>query len=139
MSTADVYGPQLVLVTTGRFLDAEPSRVRGVILALTEAMAFLLSPRNADAYKAAFADAFGNTSSAAWEQARRDLERLNRRPLPSLERVQGIQRLMAGDQHDIGKLDLGGVIRDHIVSDLDRTGKIDEVFGRHGLTLTAPE
>jgi hypothetical protein len=70
---------------------------------------------------------------AALSQAHRDLDRLNRPPLPSLERFRGIQRLMATEQPDVAKLNLDSLVQDGIVRDLDRSGMIDRLFARHGL------
>lgn len=135
LSTVEVYGPQLVLATTGQFLRDHGTIVRGVISALIESAAFMSGPVNKETYQAEFAQAFGITTPAGVERAYQDLKDLNRRPFPSRERLVEIQRVMSLNQPDIGRLDLNGVIQDGIVRDLDRRGEIAALYEKYGIAL----
>jgi ABC-type nitrate/sulfonate/bicarbonate transport system substrate-binding protein len=135
MSTVEVYGPQLVLVTTGRFLRDNDAVVSAVLSALIESAAFMSAPSNKGTYQAEFSKAFGITTPAGLEAAYHDLTTLNRRPFPSRERLIEIQRLMGADQPEIGRLDLNGVIQDGIVRELDRRGGIAAIYEKYGVAL----
>jgi ABC-type nitrate/sulfonate/bicarbonate transport system substrate-binding protein len=135
MSTVEIYGPQLVLVTTSRFLRDRESVVRGVVSALIESAAFMSGPSNKGTYQAEFGKAFGITSPAGLEAGFQDLKKLNRRPFPSRERLLEIQGLMSADQPEIGRIDLNGVIQDGIVRELDRSGEIAGLYEKYGVAL----
>jgi hypothetical protein len=135
MSTVEVYGPQLVLATTGQFLREHEAVVSDVVSALIESAAFMSAPRNKGTWQAEFGKAFGITTPAGIEAAYQDLKNLNRRPLPSKERLLGIQGLMGGDQPEIGRLDLNGVVDDVVVRELDRGGKIAALYAQYGVAL----
>jgi ABC-type nitrate/sulfonate/bicarbonate transport system substrate-binding protein len=135
LSTVEVYGPQLVLATTGQFLRDHGAIVSGALSALIESAAFMSAPVNKGTYQAEFAQAFGITTPAGIERGYQDLKNLNRRPFPSRECLVEIQRLMSLNQPEIGRLDLDGVIQDGIVRELDRRGDIAALYEKYGVAL----
>jgi ABC-type nitrate/sulfonate/bicarbonate transport system substrate-binding protein len=135
LSTVEIYGPQLVLATTGRFLRDHVAIVSDVLSALIESAAFMSAAVNKETYQAEFTHAFGITTPASVERAYQDLKNLNRRPFPSRERLVEIQRLMSLNQPEIGRLDLKGIIQEGIVRELDRRGDIAAQYEKYGIAL----
>jgi hypothetical protein len=93
------------------------------------------SPRNKATYRAEFGKAFGITTPAGLDAGYQDLKKLNRRPLPSRERLREIQELMSADQPEIGRLHLNAVIQDSIVRKLDRSGEVAALYAKYGVAL----
>jgi ABC-type nitrate/sulfonate/bicarbonate transport system substrate-binding protein len=131
----EVFGPQLVLATRSKFLRDRQSAVSNVVSALVESCAFMLAPRNREQFQTEFTKAFGVTTPASLDQAYQDLRNLNRLPFPSRDRLLNIQRLMALNQAEIGRLDLSDVIQDGVVHELVQRGDIAAIYEKYGVKL----
>ncbi len=133
MYSVNSYGPQIVLVTTGAYLQQHPDVVEKVAIALVEAMAFSLAPTNKPTVLRTIMKEFDLTDLAAAERGYEDLRDLNRKPYPSVERLRNMQRIMSLHDPKVLSLKVEDLIEDRFVRKLDESGTIDRLYSSYGV------
>jgi ABC-type nitrate/sulfonate/bicarbonate transport system substrate-binding protein len=121
------------LVVQRSFLERRGDALEALLKAEIEAVAFIVAPQNkAAAIKTLIRRM--RISAAAAEEGYVDLLRvLERKPLPSVEGLVNIQRLMKAQNPKIGAVKLDDINDARLVKKLDDSGFIDKVFAAQGM------
>lgn len=133
MSSMNIYGPQIALVTTGAYLQQHPDVVEKVLTALVEAMAFSLAPTNKPTVLKTIMKEFKLTDPTAAERGYQGLRDLNRKPYPTVERLRSIQKVMALHEPKVLSVKVEDLIDDRFVRKLDENGTIDRLYNTYGV------
>ena len=129
----NVYGVQVVLATTGVYLQEHPDVVEKVMTALVEARAFILAPTNKPTVLKTIMKELKLTDPAAGERGYQDLRNLDRKPYPTAERLRSIQKVMALHEPKVLDVKVEDVIDDRFVRKLDENGTIDRLYNTYGV------
>jgi ABC-type nitrate/sulfonate/bicarbonate transport system substrate-binding protein len=117
------------------FLEQRPDAVEGYLKAEIEGAAFAVAPKNKPAVIKMLMRRL-RTDAAAAEDGYFDLLRgVDRKPLPSLEGMRNLQRLLKARNPKIGDLKVEDVIDDRIMRKLDESGFIDRAYAAQGMAL----
>lgn len=131
-SSADLYGAQDALVATRPFLEEHPDIAEAVVAALIEAAAFAQSKIGKPVVVEALKTELSITDDAAAEDGVLQLSRvLNRKPLPSADRLRNMQRIIATVDPKVRLVEVQDLIDDRLVQKLDRSGFIDSTYAAH--------
>jgi ABC-type nitrate/sulfonate/bicarbonate transport system substrate-binding protein len=121
------------LVVQRSFLEQRGDALEALLKAEIEAVAFIVAPKN----KAAAVKTLMRRmkiSAAPAEEGYVDLLRvLERKPLPSVEGLVHVQRLMKAQNPKIGAVNLHELNDARLVKKLDDSGFIDKVFAAQGM------
>lgn len=129
--TQDVYGPQGLLVTTAEYLRRQPDVVERLASALIEAAAFSLAPQNKAAVLRTIMTEYHLTDPAAAERGYVDLNNINRKPYPSLDKLKNLQKVMALHEPRVLALKVDELVDDRFVRKLDESGTIDRLYASY--------
>jgi len=133
LSKANIPFSSQGLVAKSGLLREQRETVESLIKGLLEGIAFCLSPRNKGAVIATIMKRLKINDPAAAEEGYLDvINGIERKPLPTLEGLANIQRLMKLRNPNIEKLKLEDLVDDRILRRLDESGFID------GLAKTYP-
>jgi ABC-type nitrate/sulfonate/bicarbonate transport system substrate-binding protein len=129
LAQANVFFPGLGLAATRTYLDEHASIVEKVITALTESLAFILTPGNKSIVLKTVMKNLRTTEPSLAEEAYQDqLLLLVRKPYPSLDGLRTAQRLMALQNPKIANLKIEDIIDPRFVRKLDESGFIDRLY-----------
>jgi len=122
------------LVVQRSFLQQRGDTLENLLKAEIEAVAYIVAPKNKTASITTMMRRMKiNTASA--EEGYLDLLRvLERRPLPSVESMVHVQRLMKAQNPKIGTVNLEELNDTRLVRKLESSGFIDKAFAAQGLT-----
>ena len=112
--------------------EQHPETVENVLKALIEGLAFVLSPRNKPRVLNTLMKRLKISNPAFAEEGYQDILRdVDRRPHPSVEAVQNIQRVMRMHNPRVGDIKVEDVIDNSFVRRLDETGFIDRLYSSY--------
>lgn len=121
------------LVVQKSFLERRGDALEALLKAEIEAVAFIVAPKNKPAAIKTLMRRM-KINAAAAEEGYVDLLRvLERKPLPSVEGMVNIQRLMKARNPKIGAVKLEDINDARLVKKLDDSGFIDKVFAAQGM------
>jgi ABC-type nitrate/sulfonate/bicarbonate transport system substrate-binding protein len=133
LSKANIPFSSQGLVTKSSTLQEQRETVESLEKGLLEGIAFCLSPRNKPAVIATIMKRLKLNDPTAAEEGYLDvINGIERKPLPTLEGLTNIQRLMKLRNPSIEKLKMEDLVDDRILRRLDESGFID------GLAKTYP-
>lgn len=116
------------LVARGSTLQDQRDMIESVEKGLLEGIAFCLSPRNKPAVIATIMKRLKLNDQAAAEEGYLDvINGVERKPLPVIEGLRNIQRLMKIRNPAIEKLKMEDLVDDRIIRRLDESGFIDNL------------
>jgi len=128
LSKANIPFSSQGLVAKSSLLREQRETVESLIKGLLEGIAFCLSPRNKSAVIGTIMKRLKLNDPAAAEEGYLDvINGIERKPLPTLEGLANIQRLMKLRNASIEKLKLEDLVDDRIPRRLDESGFIDSL------------
>jgi ABC-type nitrate/sulfonate/bicarbonate transport system substrate-binding protein len=123
------------MVVHRSFLQQHGDTAENYLKAEIEGLAFSLAPKNKPVVMKAMMK-YLRTDAAGAEDGYLDLVRgVDRKPLPSLEGLRNVQRLLRLRTPKVGDLKLEDVIDARIARRLDESGFIEKTFAAHGASL----
>ena len=121
------------IVVTGEYLHEQPRVVEGVLQALIEGLAFTVAPVNKSLVLKTLMKKLGVTDPSALEEGYQEiLTSLDRKPYPSLDGMQNIQRLAKLREPRLAKINVESIVDDSLMRRLDSSGFIDRVYRNYG-------
>lgn len=134
MYPANISGVQSALVVTGPYLREHPDVVEKVVAGLLEGFAFSLAPRNEETVRRTMMARMNLSAPAAVESAYRSfLSRANRKPYPSIEAMQNMQRVIGLADRRVLNIKIEELSDDRFVRKLDQSGAIDRLYESYGV------
>lgn len=121
------------LVVQKSFLERRGDALEALLKAEIEAVAFIVAPKNKPAAIKTLMRRMKINAAAAEEGYVELLRVLERKPLPSVEGMVNIQRLMKARNPKIGAVKLEDINDARLVKKLDDSGFIDKVFAAQGM------
>jgi len=123
------------LVVHQSFLRQHPDLTENYLKAEIEGLAFSLAPKNKPTVLKAMMK-YLRTDAAGAEDGYLDLLRgVDRKPLPSVEGLRNVQRLLKLRTPKVGDLKVEDVVDSRIARRLDESGFIDKTFAAYGASL----
>ena len=124
----------MTVVVRKTLVQQQPGVVENLLKAQIEGLAFTLSPR----HKATVLDTIKRRIKVAnldlVEQDFKEIvQEFERKPYPSLDGLNNIQRLLKGQNPKLAQLKVEDAIDDRFVRKLDETGFIDKMYASYGL------
>lgn len=117
------------------FLQQRPDAVEAYLKAEIEGIAFAVAPKNKPAVIKMLMRRL-RTDAAGAEDGYADLLRgVDRRPLPSLEGMRNLQRLLKVRNPKIGDIKIEDVVDERIMRKLNESGFIDRAYAAQGVSL----
>ena len=131
---ANLSGPQFALVVTGAYLRDRPDVVEKVLIALLDGVAFSHAPANKTTVVQTLMKTFRVSDLIAAESAYQDfLQRMLRKPYPSMGSLRDMQRIIALHDAAVLNVRLEDVVDDRLVRKLDEAGVIDRLYAAYGV------
>jgi len=124
----------MTVVVRKTLVQQQPEVVENLLKAQIEGLAYTLSPRN----KATVLDTIKRrikvTNLELVEQDFKEIvQEFERKPYPSLDGLNNIQRLLKGQNSKLAQLKVEDAIDDRFVRKLDESGFIDKMYASYGL------
>lgn len=128
LSKANIPFSSQGLVARGGTLQEQRDTVEGIMKGLLEGIAFCLAPKSKPAVVATIMKRLKLTDPASAEEGYLDvINGVERRPMPTVEGLRNIQRLMKLRNPNIEKLKMEELIDERILKRLDDSGFIDSL------------
>jgi NitT/TauT family transport system substrate-binding protein len=122
------------IVVRASYLIQQPDAARNALKAWLEGVAYALSPRMKPAVIETIARRLKVSNPALAEQGYQDLLRAtDRKPYPSLDGLNNVQRLMKLRNPAVADLKTENLIDAKLIHELDRSGFIDQLYGAYGV------
>ncbi|OGP27818.1 MAG: hypothetical protein A2038_05125 [Deltaproteobacteria bacterium GWA2_57_13] len=122
-----------VVVVTSAYLQQHSDRVENVLKALMEGLAFVLTPKNKVTVLETLMKRLQISDPTLVEETYQGLlKELDRKPYPSIEGMQNIQRMMQGSNPRLGDVKVADLIDSSFVRKLDESGFIDRLYATYG-------
>lgn len=123
------------MVVPGALLKQKSDLAENYLKAEIEALAYSLAPKNKPAVIKSLMRHL-RTDAASAEDGYLDLTRgVDRKPIPSVEGLRNVQRLLKTRTPKVGDLKVEDVIDGRIAHRLDESGFIERTFATHGASL----
>jgi hypothetical protein len=123
------------MVVPGALLKQKSDLAENYLKAEIEALAYSLAPKNKPAVIKSLMRHL-RTDAAGAEDGYLDLTRgVDRKPIPSVEGLRNVQRLLKTRTPKVGDLKVEDVIDGRIARTLDESGFIERTFATHGASL----
>src|SRR5437773_2883209 len=121
------------IVVRASYLIQQPDAARNALKAWLEGVAYALSPRMKPSVIETIARRL-KASQALAEQGYQDLLRAtDRKPYPSVEGLNNVQRLMKLRNSAVADLKAESLIDAKLIQELDRSGYIDQLYAAYGV------
>jgi ABC-type nitrate/sulfonate/bicarbonate transport system substrate-binding protein len=122
------------IVVRASYLVQQPDGARNALKAWLEGVAYALSPRMKPAVIETIARRLKVSNAALAEQGYQDLLRAtDRKPYPSAEGLNNVQRLMKLRNPAVADLKAESLIDARLIQELDQSGFIDQLYGAYGV------
>lgn len=122
-----------VFVATSSYLRQHSDTMENVLKALMEGLAYVLDPRNKASVFDTLMKHLKISDPALVEGTYQQLlKELNRKPYPSIEGMQNIQRMMQSSNPQLGDVKVADLIDSSFVRKLDESGFIDSLYATYG-------
>lgn len=123
------------LVVQRSYLQQRGDQLENLLKAEIEGLAFVLAPKNKPAVIKTLMRRMKTDATIA-EEGYLDLIRgMERKPLPTVESMVHVQRLMKSQNPKIGEVKINDLNDDRIVRKLDDSGFIDKAYAAQGVSL----
>jgi NitT/TauT family transport system substrate-binding protein len=121
------------IVVRASYLAQQPEAARNALKAWLEGVAYALSPRMKPSVIETIARRLKSNAALA-EQGYQDLLRAtDRKPYPSVEGLNNVQRLMKTRNPAVGDLKAESLIDAKLIQELDKSGYIDQLYSAYGI------
>ena len=123
------------LVVQRSYLQQRGDQLENLLKAEIEGLAFVLAPKNKPAVIKTLMRRMKTDATIA-EEGYLDLIRgMERKPLPTVESMVHVQRLMKLQNPKIGEVKINEINDDRIIRKLDESGFIDRAYAAQGVSL----
>lgn len=134
LSKTDIPFVSNGIIARASYLGQRQDAARNTLKAWLEGVAFALSPRMKSAVIETIARRLKTSNPALIEQGYQDLLRAtDRKPYPSAEGLNNVQRLMKLRNPAVADLKHESLIDGKLIQELDRTGFIDQLYASYGV------
>jgi ABC-type nitrate/sulfonate/bicarbonate transport system substrate-binding protein len=121
------------IVVRASYLNQQPDAARNTLKAWMEGVAYALSPRMKPSVIETIARRLKSNAALA-EQGYQDLLRAtDRKPYPSVEGLNNVQRLMKLRNPAVADLKAESLIDAKLIKELDQSGFIDQLYSAYGV------
>jgi len=122
------------IVVRASYLSQQPDSAKNALKAWMEGVAYALSPRTKPAVIETIMRRLKVANPALAEQGYQDLLRAtDRKPYPSVDGLNNVQRLMKLRNPAVGDLKAETLIEPRLIQELDQSGFIDELYSAYGV------
>lgn len=134
MTPANIPMLNQAIVVSQDFLQKRADVAEKILMALVESLAYTLSPANRAVVTKTMMRRFHIDDPAIAEEGYQDLlTSIERKPLPSLEALRNIRRLMAAQSPKAANVKVEELIDARLIRKLDENGYMDKVAASYGL------
>ena len=134
LSQANIPYVGLGVVTKTAFVREQAAALEGVVKGLIEAAAFILSGKNKPAVMKTFTKYLKLNDAAAADEGYQDLlSSIDRRPIPSIEGLRNMQRLLKTRSAKLEGLKVEDLVDDRIVKRLENSGFFNQLHDTYGI------
>jgi NitT/TauT family transport system substrate-binding protein len=124
---------QAIVVSQG-FLQKRSETAEKILMTLVESLAFSVAPMNKPIVIKTMMRRFQISDPAVAEEGYQDyLSAVERRPMPSLDALRNIRRLMAVQNPKVGDVKVEELVEDRFVRKLNENGFIEKVAATYGI------
>jgi NitT/TauT family transport system substrate-binding protein len=124
---------QAIVVSQG-FLQKRSETAEKILMTLVESLAFSIAPMNKPIVIKTMMRRFQISDPAVAEEGYQDyLSAVERRPMPSLDALRNIRRLMAVQNPKVGDVKVEELVEDRFVRKLNENGFIEKVAATYGI------
>jgi NitT/TauT family transport system substrate-binding protein len=121
-------------VVSQDYLQKHSDTAEKLLTTLVESLAFSLAPANKSIVIKTMMRRFQITDSTVGEEGYQDfLTSVERKPIPSLDALRNIRRLMAAQNPKVASVKVEDLVDGRIIRKLDESGFIDRVSAAYGL------
>ena len=123
------------IVVSHDYLQKRPETVEKILMTLVESLAFTLAPANKSIVIKTMMRRFHITDPAVGEEGYHDYRTsVERKPLPSLDALRNIRRLMAVHNPKVAGVKVEELVDSRLIRKLDENGYMDKVAHVYGLS-----
>lgn len=134
MTPANIPMLNQAIVVTREFLQKRADVAEKILMALVESLAYTLSPPNKSVVAKTMMRRFHIDDPVIAEEGYQDLlTSIERKPLPSLEALRNIRRLMAVQNPKAASVKVEELIDARLIRKLDENGYMDKIAATYGL------
>ena len=134
MTPANIPMLNQAIVVTQEFLQKRADVAEKILMALVESLAYTLSPANKSVVAKTMMRRFHIDDPVIAEEGYQDLlTSIERKPLPSLEALRNIRRLMAVQNPKAASVKVEELIDARLIRKLDDNGYMDKIAATYGL------
>jgi NitT/TauT family transport system substrate-binding protein len=134
MTPANIPMLNQAIVVSQEFSQKRADMAEKILMALVESLAYTLSPQNKSVVAKTMMRRFHIDDPAIAEEGYHDLlTSIERKPLPSLEALRNIRRLMAVQNPKAANVKVEELIDSRLIRKLDENGYMDKVAVAYGL------
>lgn len=122
------------IVVSHDYLQKRPETAEKILMTLVESLAFSLAPANRSVVIKTMMRRFQIADPAVAEEGYHDyLTSVERKPLPSLDALRNIRRLMALHNPKVGSVKVEELVDNRLIRKLDESGFIEKAAAVYGL------
>jgi len=134
MTSANIPMLNQAIVVTQELLQKRAGVAENILMALVDSLAYTLSPANKSVVAKTMMRRFHIDDPVIAEEGYQDLlTSIERKPLPSLEALRNIRRLMAVQNPKAANVKVEELIDARLIRKLDENGYMDRVAASYGL------
>src|SRR5687767_896234 len=134
MTPANIPMLNQAIVVSQDFTQKRADVAEKILMALVESLAYTLSPANKSVVAKTMMRRFRIDDPAIVEEGYQDLlTSIERKPMPSLEALRNIRRLMAAQNPKAANVKVEELIDARLIHKLDENGYMDKMAARYGL------
>ena len=134
MTPANIPMLNQAIVVSQDFSQKRADVAEKILMALVESLAYTLSPANKSVVAKTMMRRFRIDDPAIVEEGYQDLlTSIERKPMPSLEALRNIRRLMAAQNPKAANVKVEELIDARLIHKLDENGYMDNMAARYGL------
>jgi len=134
MTPANIPMLNQAIVVTQEFLQKRADVAEKILMALVESLSYTLSPANKSVVAKTMMRRFHIDDPVIAEEGYQDLlTSIERKPLPSLEALRNIRRLMAVQNPKAASVKVEELIDARLIRRLDENGYMDKIAATYGL------
>ena len=122
------------IVVTQEFLQKRADAAEKILMALVESLAFTLAPANREVVTKTMMRRFRISDAAVADEGYHDLlTSIERKPMPSLDALRNIRRLMAVQNPKAANVKVEELIDARLIRKLEENGYVDKVAVAYGI------
>lgn len=122
------------IVVTQEFLQKRADAAEKILMALVESLAFTLAPANREVVTKTMMRRFHISDATVADEGYHDLLiSIERKPMPSLDALRNIRRLMAVQSPKAANVKVEELIDARLIRKLDESGYMDKVAATYGI------